>query len=163
MSNTYFLAPYLPPIQLGKKPKIEKGELEALLHSQLSESDFIQFQLLKSHFEEGNAHLPASKFLRAFFELENEIRGQFLPLRKREKSDLTPELFKKLYMKGPLSIEKGLIEYKLSKIDDMIGLDVFSVDAVLAYVAKFYLNEKMLKIEHERGEELLDRLEKEIL
>lgn len=202
MSNTYFLAPLLPPIQLGQKTKLEKGELEALLYSQLSEKDLNQFKLLQlrfviealrrhssvveykadfiqewlekyeshalrmTHFHElleafyAFVEIKGCPFLKAYFKEERDLGDRFLPLRKGEKSHSIPDSFIKLYEKGPLSIEKGLIQYKICMIDEWIGLNVFSTDAILAYAAKYYLNEEALKWDHEKGEMLLDKLEK---
>lgn len=205
MSNTYFLAPFLPPVHLGQKNPIEMGALDALLKSQLNEKDFGYFTLLKLRHElEGLRHSAfkaegrpdfirewlerhataelhtthfqellegfyefvereKNPFLIAYFQLEREIGEQFLSLRKRDKSLSSPEWAIKLYEKGPMLLEKGLIEYKFRKIDEWVGLNVFSSDAILAYAAKFYLNEEVLKWDREKGDKLLDILEKGML
>ena len=202
LSNTFFLAPFLPPIQLGLIPKIVKGEFEALLQTQLSEKDLIQLELLKLRYEIEKVRihdleieekpdfvnewlekyetkelrksffhellenfyefveLEGSPFIKAFFREEREISEQFLYLRRGEKSHSTPDSFIKLYEKGPMFIEKGLIQYKFNKIDEWIGLKVFTSDAILAYAAKYYLNEETLKWDHEKGEMLLNIMEK---
>ncbi len=202
MSNTYFLAPLLPPIQLGQKPKLEKGDLEALLYSQLSEKDLNQLKLLQlrygiealrrhsigveykadflqewldnyethelriTYFHElleafyAFVEIKGCPFLKAYFKEERDLGEKFLSLRKGEKSHAAPDSYIKLYEKGPLYLEKGLIQYKISMIDEWVGLNVFSTDAILAYAAKYYLNEEALKWDHEKGEMLLDKLEK---
>lgn len=144
----YFLIPFLPPVQLGVRPEMGLEELEALLNR----ASIPEFEMLKN----GSTCVPESPFLKAYFEEEARIKTAFIALRSGKTAG---EEFAKIYEKSPLEMEKALIEYKFKKIDEWIGLNLFSEEAVLAYMAKVYLNEEILKWDSTMGKKLLDRLE----
>lgn len=101
-----------------------------------------------------------SPFIKAYFREERAIGEKFLSLRKKERMQVTPDPLVNLYKKGPLDIAKGIVQYQFDKMDEWLGLNVFSVDAIFAYAAKYYLNEEVLKWNEQKGEWLLDKLEK---
>lgn len=52
---------------------------------------------------------------------------------------------------SPLALHKALNEYRFRKLDEMSGLNVFSFDRILGYLASFFLVEKWMALDKEQG------------
>lgn len=60
----------------------------------------------------------------------------------------------------PLALHKALNEYRFKKLDDMGGLDVFSLDRILAYLASFFIVEKWMALDREQGLQIVENIVK---
>lgn len=69
-------------------------------------------------------------------------------------------LFEQHY-KEPLEIHQALCEYRFQKIDQMIGIELFSIDRVLAYLAQLIIVERWLELDKKKGLEVIDTIVKE--
>ncbi len=72
----------------------------------------------------------------------------------------TKALFE-LHYKEPLEIYQALCEYRFQKIDQMLEIELFSIDRVLAYLAQLIIVEKWLKLDRKKGLEVIDTIVKE--
>ena len=61
-----------------------------------------------------------------------------------------------------LARERGLDELMWARIDEIVGLQVFTIDAILGFAAKLQIIARWLKLDPETGRELLRRLVDEI-
>ena len=69
---------------------------------------------------------------------------------------LTP-LFEE-YVNDPLGLFQALCEYRFSRIDEMLEVDLFSIDYVLGYMAKLITVEKWMELDKQKGEEALNKI-----
>lgn len=58
----------------------------------------------------------------------------------------------------PAALNKALFEYRFRKIDELIGLQVFTIDALLAYFVKFIMVEKWQEQDREKGIQLIKKI-----
>ncbi|KAF3363379.1 Uncharacterized protein PHSC3_000026 [Chlamydiales bacterium STE3] len=58
----------------------------------------------------------------------------------------------------PAALNKALVEYRFKKIDELTGLQVFTIDALLAYFVKFIMVEKWQEQDHEKGVQLIKKI-----
>lgn len=58
----------------------------------------------------------------------------------------------------PASLNKALYEYRIQKIDQMIGLHVFSLDYILAYLIKLIYMEKWLEQDRDKGIQIIKKI-----
>ena len=61
-----------------------------------------------------------------------------------------------------LERERGLDDLMWAKIDEIVGLQVFSLDSILGFTAKLQIIVRWLKLDPETGRELFRRLVDEI-
>lgn len=57
---------------------------------------------------------------------------------------------------SPLDLQKALWEWKFHKIQEMEGIDSFSLDKILGYTARLILVEKALAMDENKGNALVD-------
>lgn len=69
-------------------------------------------------------------------------------------------LLEKTY-NDPIAFQKAFCEYRFQKIDELIGLDLFSMDRILAYMIKLIMIEKWLHLDKQKGLEIVDTILKE--
>lgn len=70
-------------------------------------------------------------------------------------------LFEENY-EHPLDFYQILAEYRFQKVDEILGIDFFSVDRILAYMAKLIIVEKWLELDKKKGMEIVDTILKEV-
>lgn len=97
---------------------------------------------------------------------EDEVPAQILA-QKDTKTYVPPpkyedmrEIFEQNYH-SPMSLYQAITEYKFNKIDEMIGLDVFSLDKIIGYMIQLILVESALKLDKKKGLEIVDKIVKE--
>lgn len=73
--------------------------------------------------------------------------------------DLKPILEE--YYNSPLDLHKALNEYRFKKLDDMAGWNVFSIERLLAYLARFFIAEKWMALDKEQGLQIVDNIIKQ--
>lgn len=61
---------------------------------------------------------------------------------------------------SPLALHKALNEYRFKKLDEMGGLDVFSLDRILAYLASFFIVKKWMALDKEQGLQIVENIVK---
>ena len=67
-----------------------------------------------------------------------------------------------LARKDLIERERGLDDLMWEKIDSMTGLEVFTLEAILAYTAKLQIVTRWLKLDSDTGKELFEKLVNEI-
>jgi hypothetical protein len=78
-----------------------------------------------------------------------------------------PENFKEVaslyakYQDEPLLLQKALIELRIRKIEEWLGLDLFSIDRILGYMIELALLEKWHQLNKQKGQEIIDSMFKE--
>lgn len=77
-----------------------------------------------------------------------------------EKYEELKPLFEKYYNE-PLELQKALAEYRFQKLDELIGLDLFSLDRILAYMVKLIIAEKWQHLDKQKGLEVVDSMLRE--
>lgn len=66
------------------------------------------------------------------------------------------------YGERPLELQKALFEFRLNKIEEKVGQDLFSTNRILAYLAELILIERWRQMDRQKGLEIVDRMLKEI-
>lgn len=61
----------------------------------------------------------------------------------------------------PIALQKAFYEYRFRKIQDLIGIDLFSIDRILAYMVEVIMIEKWQHLNKEKGLEIVDSMLKE--
>ena len=136
-------------------------ELEEALVSQTGFPEYV-FELLHSpdlleaYFE--NEIKDSSGFLREFMTFERDWRLVFMKLRSNQPVEEYPEL-KAIYEEGgPMQMHRALYEYRFNMINEMCGLEQFSLKKILGYMVQLILAEKWSKLDHDKGKEFMDQL-----
>lgn len=62
------------------------------------------------------------------------------------------------YSEDPSALNKALYEYRFQKINELIGLQVFTIDALLAYFIKFIMVEKWQEQDRDKGIQLIKKI-----
>ena len=65
------------------------------------------------------------------------------------------------YYHEPIAFQKAFYEYIFSQIDQMVDIDSFSVDRLLAYMVKLIMVEKWQHLDKEKGLKIIDSILKE--
>lgn len=55
------------------------------------------------------------------------------------------------YENNPLGLYQALCHYRFNKIEDLLGIDLFSINTVLAFTAQFIIVEKWQQLDLEKG------------
>ncbi|MGK5594873.1 MAG: DUF2764 family protein [Parachlamydiaceae bacterium] len=58
----------------------------------------------------------------------------------------------------PAALNKALAEYRFQKINELVGLQVFSLDVLVAYFIKFIIVEKWQEQDAEKGNQLIKKI-----
>lgn len=78
-----------------------------------------------------------------------------------EKYEELKTLFER-YSHLPLELQKALFEFRIQKIEEMLGLDMFSADRILGYFVELILIEKWQQMDKQKGLEIVDSMLKEM-
>lgn len=79
-----------------------------------------------------------------------------------EKYEELKAIFEK-YGDKPLELQKAMFEFRIQKIEEMLGLEQFSADRILAYLLELILVEKWQHLDKQKGVEIVDSMLKEIV
>jgi len=63
-----------------------------------------------------------------------------------------------LHQENPLELQKALVEYRFRKIDELVGLEVFTLDRVLAYIFQWILAEKWVLLDRKKGQQIINTI-----
>lgn len=58
----------------------------------------------------------------------------------------------------PLILHKALCEYRFQKIESMLGVDLFSIDRILGYMAQLIMVEKWMALDAQKGLKIVDKI-----
>lgn len=65
------------------------------------------------------------------------------------------------YQDQPLELHKALCEYRFAKVEELLGVDLFSIDRVLGYMVQLIIAEQWQELDKEKGIEVVDTIIKE--
>ncbi|MBO4610484.1 MAG: DUF2764 family protein [Bacteroidales bacterium] len=189
MNNYEYIVASLPVITSDYRGELDYEGVIAEIRSQLSKKDNALLDKLLDGFVAENLNADfyldalASKdaFIREYFSYDLDVRNtrvEFLnkALNRPDGLDilvLDPEAESREFegrkqvmtvLEGSdiLERERGLDELMWAKIDDIVGLQVFTIDAILGFAAKLQIIVRWLKLDPETGRELFRRLVDEI-
>lgn len=91
--------------------------------------------------------------------LAQKDAAQYVP--PENYADLKPILSQ--YYNDPIALQKSLLEYRFAKIDEMVGIEFFSIERILVYMIKLILIENWQRLDKQKGEEIIDSMLKEPL
>lgn len=61
----------------------------------------------------------------------------------------------------PLELHKALLIYRFNKVDDLIGVDLFSVERIQAYLVQQIMVDTWMELDQAKGKEIVDSIVKE--
>lgn len=188
MNNFEYIIASLPEISSGTRSHIDTESILEEIRGQLSDTDKKAFDILSDGFTGENltkefylgAAKSRSRFIRDYFSYDLGVRNcKAAYLNKAlgrpegqdvmvfdENGDEPFEDFDKvmeiLSSKDILARERGLDDLMWERIDDIVAMDVFTLNAVLAFVAKLRIVNRWLKLDDASGRELFRKLVDEI-
>ncbi len=62
------------------------------------------------------------------------------------------------HREDPLELQKALTEYRFRKIDELVGLEVFTLDRVLAYIFQWILVEQWILLDRNDGRQIVNTI-----
>lgn len=65
------------------------------------------------------------------------------------------------YADKPIELQKALLEYRFNKIDEKLGLQLFTIDKILAYMAELIMIEHWQQMDKQKGLEIIESMLKE--
>lgn len=65
------------------------------------------------------------------------------------------------YKEEPLELHKALVRYRYEKVQNMVGVQMFSLDRILAYMIRLIMVIKWLTLDAEKGIHMVDQMIKE--
>lgn len=65
------------------------------------------------------------------------------------------------YSDAPMALHQAICEYTFNTVDQMVGLQPFTMDRILGYMVQLSLAEKWLELDKIKGIEIVDRFVKE--
>lgn len=77
-----------------------------------------------------------------------------------EKYEAIKTLFDQYYDQ-PIELQKALLEYRFNKIEEKLGIELFSMDRVLAYMIELIMVERWQRMDKQKGLEIVDSMLKE--
>ena len=189
MNNYEYIVASLPVITSDYRGQIDCDAIVGDIRSQLSKSDAVQLDTLLSGFVPENldsdfyrkALSSRDRFIREYFSFDLDVRNtrvEYLnaALSRPEGMDilvLDEEAQEREFEEKPkveavlkdsdiLARERGLDDLMWDKIDEITGLEVFTLDAILAFTAKLQIIVRWLRLDPETGRELFRKLVDEI-
>lgn len=153
MGNYYFLSIYLPDLSITQKPDLSLDELKSLLEVHLNKRDF---DLCMGFLEDRRG---GSAFSEWYFDFLDECKESFYKLRSSNQTDHLE--IKNLYENelDPSQLYFAFNEYKLKKIDEFSGLKKFTIDIIVAYLAKYLIISEIHSLNDRAGKQLVAQLE----
>lgn len=189
MNNYEYIVASLPVITSDYRGDLDyKGVIDEI-RSQLSAKDAAVLDLLLSGFEAENLDAEFYKkalsskdaFVREYFSYDLDVRNtrvEFLnkALNRPEGMDILvldeeaesrefegyKQVMSVLEGSDILERERGLDDLMWAKIDEIVDLQVFTLDAILGFTAKLQIIARWLKLDPQTGRELFRRLVGEI-
>lgn len=144
--HNYFVSTLIPELKPGSPPGISIEAYLTLLKEHLSSSDLRKMEAARRC--EGD-----SEFLKRYLEDERNIKLILVSLRAKkwgikdpDDQNLEPsgeyEELKAIYeslSESPLELSEKLLEYRFKRIEALLGLQVFTIDRLMAYYFQLVL------------------------
>lgn len=189
MNNYVYIVASLPVITSDYRGDLDYQGVIDEIRSQLSAKDAAVLDLLLSGFEAENLDAEFYKkalsskdaFVREYFSYDLDVRNtrvEFLnkALNRPEGMDILvldeeaeprefegyKQVMSVLEGSDILERERGLDDLMWAKIDEIVDLQVFTLDAILGFTAKLQIIARWLKLDPQTGRELFRRLVDEI-
>ena len=189
MNNYEYIVASLPVITSDYRGDLDYQGVIDEIRSQLSAKDAAVLDLLLSGFEAENLDAEFYKkalsskdaFVREYFSYDLDVRNtrvEFLnkALNRPEGMDILvldeeaeprefegyKQVMSVLEGSDILERERGLDDLMWAKIDEIVDLQVFTLDAILGFTAKLQIIARWLKLDPQTGRELFRRLVDEI-
>lgn len=84
---------------------------------------------------------------------QKEAKNYVPPVQYEELAPLFQE-----YGDDPKALHRALTHYRFNKIEELIGLEVFTLDRLLAYMAELFLVDNKVDLEGQSGEEIINKI-----
>lgn len=188
MRNYEYILASVPVIKSDTRSGLDFESVLAEIKENLDGSDLEMFETLADGFTgeklDRDFYLKALKspnpFIRSYFSFDLDVRNakvEFInkSLGRPEGTDIlvldedSERYFEDrdrvdeiLARKDLIERERGLDDLMWEKIDSMTGLEVFTLEAILAYTAKLQIVTRWLKLDPDTGKELFEKLVNEI-
>lgn len=188
MRNYEYILASVPVIKSDTRSGLDFESVLAEIRENLDGSDLEMFETLADGFTgeklDRDFYLKALKspnpFIRSYFSFDLDVRNakvEFInkSLGRPEGTDIlvldedSERYFEDrdrvdeiLARKDLIERERGLDDLMWEKIDSMTGLEVFALEAILAYTAKLQIVTRWLKLDPDTGKELFEKLVNEI-
>ena len=188
MRNYEYILASVPVIKSDTRSGLDFESVLAEIRENLDGSDLEMFETLADGFTgeklDRDFYLKALKspnpFIRSYFSFDLDVRNakvEFInkSLGRPEGTDIlvldedSERYFEDrdrvdeiLARKDLIERERGLDGLMWEKIDSMTGLEVFTLEAILAYTAKLQIVTRRLKLDPDTGKELFEKLVNEI-
>lgn len=189
MNNYEYIVASLPVITSDFRGSLDCQGIVSEIRSQLSKKDEAYLDILLDGFVAEKldsefyrrALCSGDEFIREYFSYDLDLRNtrvEYLneALGRPDGKDilvLDPEAEPREFegraqvmavLKGSdiLARERGLDDLMWSRIDDIVGLQVFTLDAILGFTAKLQIIDRWLRLDPETGRVLFRRLADEI-
>jgi len=65
------------------------------------------------------------------------------------------------YADSPTELYQALAEFRFSGVEELLGVDMFSVERTLGYMVQLIIAEKWLKLDKQKGKEILESIVRE--
>ncbi len=65
------------------------------------------------------------------------------------------------YSSRPFELHQALCDYRFQKIEEMYGIELFSIDRILVYLAQLIIVEKWLELDKKKGLEVIETIVKD--
>lgn len=189
MNNYEYIVASLPVITSDFRGDLDCDAVIGEIRSQLSRKDEALLDILLSGFEpdklDSEFYIKAltcsDPFIREYFSYDLDVRntrveylnkalnrpeGMDVMVLDKEAEPREFEGYKQVMgvLEGSdiLERERGLDDLMWARIDEIVGLQVFTIDAILGFVAKLRIIDRWLKLDPETGRELFRKLVDEI-
>lgn len=188
MRNYEYILASVPVIKSDTRSGLDFESVLAEIRENLDGSDLEMFDTLADGFTgeklDRDFYLKALKssnpFIRSYFSFDLDVRNakvEFInkSLGRPEGTDILvldedneryfedrDRVDEILARKDLIERERGLDDLMWEKIDSMTGLEVFTLEAILAYTAKLQIVTRWLKLDPDTGKELFEKLVNEI-
>ncbi len=97
---------------------------------------------------------------------EDDLIAQMLAFKDASQYE-PPEKYKEIkeilakYEDNPLELEKALIEFRFRRIDELLGMQLFTIDRLLGYLIQLIMLEKWNQLDKEKGKTIINNILKE--
>lgn len=186
MGNYEYILASLPEISAGFTGISDAESVIEEIRSLLDGNDLTEMSLLDSYFsEEGpgkefylKARTSGCRFIREYFEYDRTVRNtkvtylnsrlgrpggtDILLFDEEEELSPCPEAEDALNRTDLIEREKALDDLMWAKVDELTSLDILDLDLIIAFIIKLKIADRWMKLDAEKGRELLRKLVDEI-
>ena len=175
MNNYPYIIACLPDLVLDfEKHEFDYAFVRENMFYSLSEEDRRLVEWLESGFVEENLTKDfyrdcarcGNRFIREFFAFDYQLRTEKVAWLERRESGQDFEereaLHKAFAISDIFRREQAICSVVWTKIEEMVMMEVFSIDVILAFLAKFHIINRWNRLDRAAGRQLFDSFVKEI-